>query len=176
MKERIKQIRQYFGLSQSQFAQKIGRTAGCVTKLELGKSRISDETADAICHVFGISKLWLMENEGDMFALGEDKAPVDRNAFGGRIKQVRKERGLTQQQFADRIGFHKNQVCYVEGGKSIPSENYLRKVSTAFEVNFDWILTGEGEENAERLVVDEELIGWLNSHPDEIRLLKMKMK
>ena len=74
--------------------------------------------------------------------------------------------------FKNRIGFHKNQVCYVEGGKSIPSDDFLKKVAIEFNVSLHWLKTGREDEDSER--VDEELIEWLNEHPDVVRRLRIK--
>ena len=170
MKERIKQIRQYFSLSQTQFSRKIGKTAGCIAKLESGQCKISKDTFDRLCSSFNVNKEWLLNGTGEMFI--KEMSPVDRNSFGLRVKSVRKENNLTQQQFADRIGFHKNQVCYVEGGKSIPSDDFLKKVAIEFNVSLHWLKTGREDDDSER--VDEALIEWLNEHPDVVRRLKVE--
>ena len=170
MKERIKQVRNYFGLSQTQFSRKIGKTAGCIAKLESGQCKISKDTFDSLCSTFNVNKEWLLNGTGDMFI--KEMSPVDRSSFGSRVKNIRKENNLTQQQFADRIGFHKNQVCYVEGGKSIPSDDFLKKVAIEFNVSLHWLKTGCEDEDSER--VDEELIEWLRKNPDEVRILRIK--
>ena len=40
-----------------------------------------------------------------------------------RIKEVRKSLGLTQQEFADRIGVKRNTVATYEGGRNIPIDS-----------------------------------------------------
>ena len=74
--------------------------------------------------------------------------------------------------FNNRIGFHKNQVCYVEGGKSIPSDDFLKKVAIEFNVSLHWLKTGCEENNSE--MVDETLIEWLNEHPDVVGRLRVE--
>lgn len=170
MKERIKQVRNYFGLSQTQFSQKIGKTAGCIAKLESRQSNISKDTLDSLCSTFNVNKEWLLNGTGDMFS--KEMSPVDRSSFGLRVKSIRKENNLTQQQFADRIGFHKNQVCYVEGGKSIPSDDFLKKVAIEFNVSLHWLKTGCEDDDSER--VDDKLIEWLEEHPEVVRRLRVE--
>lgn len=65
-----------------------------------------------------------------------------------RIKAIRKEAGLTQEQFGDRIGVGKMTVTYYEGDKRTPSLSTLKVICNEFNVNETWLLTGEGEMKA----------------------------
>ena len=97
--------------------------------------------------------------------------PVDKTQIGSRIKEIRKKAGLTQEQFGERIGFHKNQVYYVEVGKSIPSDDFIAAVSREFRVGYLWLRTGEADE---RDPVDDRLIEWLRRNPEVARELRVK--
>lgn len=59
MKNRVKIIRQENGLTQSQFAEKIGLSRNYVAMIEIGQRDPSDRTISDICRVFGISEDWL---------------------------------------------------------------------------------------------------------------------
>lgn len=41
--------------------------------------------------------------------------------FGARLKQLRQEKGLTQEQFAQKCGLHKNYIGMIERGERNPS-------------------------------------------------------
>ena len=71
--ERIAKVRQHFGLSQAQFAQKINRSPGFISNVETGRSEISESTVHSVCTAFGINKSWLIEGTGEMFADGRVK-------------------------------------------------------------------------------------------------------
>lgn len=102
-------------------------------------------------------------------SLPEEEQNVEE--IGGRIKKFRKQKNLSQDEFAKKIGVHKNRVCAVETGKAKPSKNLLNKIVRTFNTSYDWLMTGEGAmENHEGL--DEDLIEWLNQHPDVIRELR----
>lgn len=62
-----------------------------------------------------------------------------------RIKKIRKEVGLTQQEFAEAIKVKRNTVATYEMGRSIPSDAAISLICRAFDVNEEWLRTGEGE-------------------------------
>lgn len=173
MEERLKELREYFGLSQEKFAQEIHRSSGFISIVETGKGRMSYATIQSICSRFGVNEDWLRYGTGEMLTAGTEKAAFDMSEIGERIKQIRTVFKLTQQGFGATIGCHKNQVYYIENGKSTPSIELLRRVIAEFGVDQEWLMTGTGEmfsQTAEK--VDKRLIAWLNAHPEIIRELK----
>ena len=122
MRERLEQLRSYFGLSKNKFAEKIGKTGGFIVDVESGKCGISEKTIQTICTVFGVNVTWLRDGIGPMFVEGMEQSAVDLVGIAERVKEIRKNAGLTQQQFGDQVGFHKNHIYYVETGKTHPSE------------------------------------------------------
>ena len=173
MKDRIKQIRTHFGLTQEQFAKRIKKTTGFISNVETNRCGCSNVTIQTICSVFGVDETWLRDGAGDMFPVGEEKAAADIDGTGERIKEIRKRERLTQEQFGEKIGFSKNYIYYVETGKNIPSDDFLNSVSCTFGVNFAWLKKGEG--NIEMLgdPVDDRLIEWLRKNPDVARELRI---
>lgn len=73
-----------------------------------------------------------------------------------RIKKLRKALGLTQQKFADEIGVKQNTVAQYEIGRNPPTDTVITLMRRAFDVNEEWLRTGEGEMFI-RLSRDEEL-------------------
>ena len=62
-----------------------------------------------------------------------------------RIKEIRRIVGLTQQEFASRIGVKRNTVATYEMGRSAPSDSAVALICREFNVNEHWLRTGEGE-------------------------------
>lgn len=62
-----------------------------------------------------------------------------------RIKKIRKELDLTQQEFADRIGIARGNVGAYEVGKNSPSDAVISLICREFNINEDWLRTGQGE-------------------------------
>lgn len=74
-----------------------------------------------------------------------------------RIKAVRKAAGLTQQDFADKIGISRNNIATYEIGKSNPGDAVISLICRTFNVREEWLRTGEGEMFAaqETLALDD---------------------
>lgn len=62
-----------------------------------------------------------------------------------RIKQLRKTLGLTQQEFAERIGITRNAVANYETGRNEPIGSVLNLICNEYNVNPDWLRNGSGE-------------------------------
>ena len=62
-----------------------------------------------------------------------------------RMRKLRKQLDLTQQEFADRIGMKRNTVANYETGRNEPSAAVISLICREFNVNEDWLRTGEGE-------------------------------
>ena len=172
--DRFVEIRKYYGLSQPEFAKKINKTQGFVSNIETGRCDISKNTLHAICSIFNINETWLVTGEGDMFVKGQLVSKVDKENIGLRIKQIRQQEGLTQKGFADMIGYSKRQVYSVEANKAIPSNDFIRKVASCFNISYNWLMTGTGDIEASETAVDEELIEWLKKNPDVVKELKIR--
>ncbi len=62
-----------------------------------------------------------------------------------RIKQVRVDAGLTQEKFADRLGLKRNSVANYEIGRNVPLDAILLSICREFNINENWLRTGEGD-------------------------------
>ena len=63
--------------------------------------------------------------------------------FGKRLKMLRTNKKLTQQQLADRLGVAKSVVSYYESGDRFPSYDVLIKIARTFHVTTDYLLNLE---------------------------------
>lgn len=72
-----------------------------------------------------------------------------------RIRQLRKELGLNQTDFGERIGVKQGSVAGYESGARTPIDAVITSICREFDVNEDWLRTGEGEMFKERSPSDE---------------------
>lgn len=61
-----------------------------------------------------------------------------------RIKAIRKNLGITQQEMADRIGIKRNTIANYEIGRNVPIDAVISLICREFGVNEVWLRTGEG--------------------------------
>lgn len=60
--------------------------------------------------------------------------------FGERLKELRKEKGLSQKALASHLGCNQSMVCFWENGVNEPTESSIRKVALFFDVSADYLL------------------------------------
>ena len=77
-----------------------------------------------------------------------------------RIEYIRKNAGLTQEQFADKIGLSRNYLWMLESGSRVPSDRTIKDICREFGVDETWLRTGEGEPFREP-EVDAQLAAFL---------------
>lgn len=65
--------------------------------------------------------------------------------MNNRIKKIRRELDLTQQEFAERIGIKRNTIANYETGRNAPVDSVISLICREFDVREEWIRTGEGE-------------------------------
>lgn len=90
-----------------------------------------------------------------------------------RIKTIRKYYGLTQEEFAERLGVSRVVVQSYEYGKRKPSASFVQLVCSKFSISKDWLLTGTGDMLLE-LSTQERILEFANQvlsdQPESFRL------
>lgn len=62
-----------------------------------------------------------------------------------RIRQLRKELGLNQTDFGERIGVKQGSIAGYESGARTPIDAVITSICREFNVNENWLRTGSGE-------------------------------
>jgi transcriptional regulator with XRE-family HTH domain len=69
--------------------------------------------------------------------------------IGNRVKQIRQTIGYTQEKFAKRINISTSYLAEIEVGSKEYNKRILHLISTEFQVDEQWLTTGEGNMYAE---------------------------
>ena len=144
MQNRTKELRKTLGLSQAQFAVRIGKTPGYISQVETGRCCMSEDTIQTVSEVMNVNEAWLRDGTGKMFSEGADKAAFDREGIGQRIRMLRNKLGYTSDQFASEVPCSRKQLYNVETGKTVPTEHFLKRVADAFSISYQWLFSGKG--------------------------------
>lgn len=78
--------------------------------------------------------------------------------FGQRLKELRKQKNLSQQEIGEMTGMHFTNISRYERGLAMPNSDTLKKLSEALEVSGDYLIHGEIEDGARARFEDRELL------------------
>lgn len=79
-----------------------------------------------------------------------------------RIKRIRKELDLTQQEFADRLGIKRGGIANYEVGRNEPADSVISLICREFDVNESWLRQGTGAIFLEK-TGDERIASFIGS-------------
>lgn len=76
---------------------------------------------------------------------------------GERVLEIRKALGLTMDKFGEKLGVQKSAISKVEKDKVNLSDQMVRAICREYNVNYDWLLDGDGEmfSDLPKTVLDE---------------------
>lgn len=92
--------------------------------------------------------------------------------MNNRLKELRKDLGLTMEAFGNKIGIGKASISRIEAGSISLTDRNIDIICKEFRVNEEWLRTGEGDMFIE-LSEDEEIaefIARLQRNPDYVYL------
>lgn len=100
--------------------------------------------------------------------------------FGERLKELRKYKNMTQQEFADKLKIKRPTIANYEADRVEPSSAVIAGICREYGVNEIWLRSGEGD-MFQAMTEDEELAAYLGDvmHDETAsfrRRLTMEMK
>lgn len=150
----------------------IHKTPGYVSLIETERAPLTDEVIKSIVEAAGCNEEWLRDGSGKIC----DIPPADIEGIRQRVLQVRKQNGLSQKKFADKMNIPKTQIGDIELGKIKVRRDWLWKVSEVFNVNFYWLLTGVEVQTDDVEGEIAEIEVWYRNHPEERKAMIVKIR
>lgn len=92
---RVKILRTYLGLSQSEFGKKIGITKSSVSRIEKGETKLTERNIMLICSEFEANAKWIKFGTGDMFESFEDSLEYVVAKYSDNMSDVLKDAVIT---------------------------------------------------------------------------------
>ena len=158
MKNRLQEIRRMRGMSQGQAGEIIGRSAAFISRAENGKAALTEEQTARIAAALGVREAWLAGEDGEMT---EQESTRDRRSIGERIYEIRREKKMSQAEFARLLGVSRNTISLAERRKIQASQALIRAAVRKAGADEQWLRSGEKTSRA------EEIISWLQAHPED---------
>jgi len=62
-----------------------------------------------------------------------------------RIKAVRQDTQKTQKDFGKSLGVSRDTYASYESGRVVPSETFMQLLCSVYNVNYEWLTTGQGD-------------------------------
>lgn len=69
-------------------------------------------------------------------------------SIGERVREIRREHGLTQKEFGESLSLKTPTICLLEKDEIRRSERTLNAICKEYSIRKEWLLTGNGEKYA----------------------------
>lgn len=96
---------------------------------------------------------------------------------GERVRDIRKELGLTLEKFGEKLGVGKTAISKIEKGENSLTDQMLKAICREYNANYDYIMSGEGEmfSNLPQTVLDE-LCSQYDCDADDRKMIQEYLK
>ena len=64
---------------------------------------------------------------------------------GERVREIRKNLGLTLEKFGAKLGVKKGAISKIETGENSLTESMIKLICREYHVDYTWLTTGQGE-------------------------------
>ena len=147
---RLKELRKEKKLTQKELAEETDIAYRTLQRWENGESQIKPEKAEKLANFFGVSIAHLLGYEDNDF----------EKANQNRLKELRKEKALTQADLAELLEVTKLTISNWENGVSSIKSDRLKKLCEIFDVDAPYLLgynNVKNETDIKASVLDEAL-------------------
>ncbi|WP_243124838.1 helix-turn-helix domain-containing protein [Clostridium cuniculi] len=135
--DKIKELRIKKGLTQQQLADATNISRSAIGMVEKNKQGLGRENLITIANFFEVTVDYLLSND--------IKVDIDStsNKLGDKIKDLRKDRNLTQVQLAKEIGIAQSTLGMIEKNRTPAGRKTLIKLADFFGVTVDYLLSDD---------------------------------
>ncbi len=157
--KKLRLIREKLGFSQEALGKRINHTGAHISRLENGKSAISDAILQSYITAFGVDPEWIKsELDSEEVRFVEQKIE-GFDTLAGRVRNLRQEMEMSQNKFAEFTGVQQADINRVEAGKGTLGPQSLKRIAESCHVGMEWLLYGD---NSKKLYpVDDKMIAYL---------------
>ena len=129
--QHVQALREARGMSQEDLAARSGLSVDALVRVERGEFSPPLSTLREICGGLDILLSTLFDDFEQVHAVGQAH---DQERFGRYVRACREDRGLTQEEFADRCDLSNDTVGRLERGDFSPTLMTLRKICGGLDI------------------------------------------
>jgi len=149
-----------------------------ISCLERGKSAGSEKVLVSVARALGVRPEWLRSGSGKREVDWSDGLVAFPRAapqpFPERLKQLRKDAGLSQRQLADFVGVSKGTVsCWETGARAVPAGNNLMRLAEVLGLDPAEVMKVDGKSATPRNEV--QLLAAFRGLPEVRQLEAVKL-
>lgn len=139
---KIKQLRKEAGFTQESLGKKLGVVKQTISSWENNISEPNSETLSALSELFGVSIAQLYDHAISNIDYANYKIDTPEFVldFKMRVRDLMAEQRMSENEFAQRTGFHKEEKDDFLYGNKMPSIEDLIKIARALNVSVDYLL------------------------------------
>jgi transcriptional regulator with XRE-family HTH domain len=89
--------------------------------------------------------------------------PMPQISFGSKLRALRKERGLTQEELANQAGLSKNGISMIERDENSPSVATLQNLATALKLKVSYFFEDDSQTNIIHLKTTDRCPSLINN-------------
>ena len=78
--------------------------------------------------------------------------------FGDHLKELRNQKGLSQEELAEKVTMHKTHISRYERNLAKPTVEVIKNLCNALDVSADQLVFGDQQRMAEQRIQDGELL------------------
>jgi transcriptional regulator with XRE-family HTH domain len=104
--------------------------------------------------------------------------PDSTTGLGSRLRQLRAQRAMTQQDLAGQVGIHYTHIGRYEANKSLPAADTLKRIAQALGTTTDYLMDGNTQDAAKSRLTDKALLQRFEdvaNLPDEKKAVVMEV-
>jgi len=83
---------------------------------------------------------------------------MKKNGFSERIRELRRQKNLSQTEMGKIVGLHYTHISRYERGLSIPASDTLKRLAEGLGVTADYLIEGKTNEVAKAKLEDKDLL------------------
>ena len=136
--ERLIGLREDADLLQHDMGEILKVTQSNYSRWETGRETIPLRKLNMLCNYFNVSADYIIGLENVLKAT--NKTELNLKLVGKRIKEVRRQKNITQEELARVLNTSQSTVSAYESGKTLILTSFAIQICKTYNISLDWLM------------------------------------